>query len=78
MKKLCGGLLMGVGILIAVCSGLCSLFVGISFGANTLLSAHSVTDVVIPIGVLLVVGGIPFGIGLGLFFAGRALTRSDD
>ena len=68
MKSLLGGLLLAVGILVAGVSGLCSLAVlvmGVGGGglADTL-----------PL--LLVVGGVPFAIGLGLFFGGRSLLRS--
>ena len=65
--KLLGGILLAVGILIAGLSGLCTVvFFAMSVGqdgAGTL-----------PL--VLGVGGIPFLIGLGLFFAGRALIRN--
>ena len=66
MKQVFGSILLAVGILIAGGSGLCSLVVlggGISNSFGEVL------------GIVLIVGGIPFAIGLGLFFTGRALVR---
>ena len=69
MKTL-GGILLGVGILIAGLSGLCSLI----FFATEMTSPHSNTSELI--GMVLFIGGIPFAIGLGLFFLGRHLIKS--
>ena len=66
MKTLLGSVLMAIGILIGGASGICSiafLFSGGMGGDGVLL--------------ILLVGGIPFAIGVGLFYAGRALVRSD-
>jgi hypothetical protein len=69
MKSLLGGILLAVGILIAGASGLCSLvFLGMG------VSEPSGLVDVLPM--ILVVGGIPFAVGLGLFFLGRSLIRS--
>ncbi len=67
--KILGSIMLAVGILIAGASGLCSLVVfgsGMSQGGNGLGELF---------GIVLIVGGIPFGIGLALFFGGRALVR---
>jgi hypothetical protein len=71
MKQFFGGLLLAVGILIMTGSGLCTLVVigiGLSGGmtANDALSALPIP---------LIVGGVPFIIGVGLFFLGRNLSR---
>jgi hypothetical protein len=69
MKSLLGGILLAVGILIAGASGLCSLvFLGMG------VSEPSGLVDVLPM--IFVVGGIPFEVGLGLFFLGRSLIRS--
>ena len=68
MKSLFGGLLLAVGILVAGVSGLCSLaFFVMGLGDGGLSG-------ILPM--ILVVGGLPFAIGLGLFFGGRSLLRS--
>jgi len=68
MKSLLGGLLLAVGILLAGVSGLCSLaFLVMGIGDGGLAD-------ILPL--LLVVGGLPFVIGVGLFFGGRSLLRS--
>jgi len=68
MKSLFGGILLAVGILIAGASGLCTLvIVGLGF---------TEPDGLLTIGPMaLIFGGIPFLIGLALFFGGRALLR---
>jgi hypothetical protein len=71
MKKLFGGLLLAAGILIGGASGLCSLVfivMGLSEGAGGFGLG------ILPM--VLMIGGIPFAIGVGLFFGGRALLRS--
>jgi hypothetical protein len=65
MKRLFGGLLMAVGILIAGASGLCSLFFLIS-------NLTSISN----LGAVLLFGGPPIAAGVGLVFGGRALIRS--
>ena len=69
MKSLFGGILLGAGILIAGASGLCSLvFLGMG-----LTEPSGMVDM---LPMVLLVGGIPFLIGLGLFFQGRSKIRS--
>lgn len=68
MKKLFGGILLAIGILIAGVSGLCTLV--------SLLSSLSNG----PIGMIplsLIVGGIPMLIGGGLIYAGLYFLRQD-
>lgn len=67
MKRLLGGILLAAGILIAGASGLCSLFVLV--GAGGLSGSLSFLPLV------LLIGGIPFALGVALIFGGRALIR---
>ncbi len=64
MKRLFGGLLLGAGLLIMTCSGLCSL----------------VVVVIAPISFMfaLFIGGIPFAIGFGMFKLGQHMLRESD
>lgn len=72
MSRLFGGLLLGVGILIMTCSGLCSLaFIVIGLTGDQ----QSPAMIVVP----LFFGGLPFAVGFGLFQWGRyLLTRSEE
>lgn len=72
MKQVFGAMLMGVGILIAGASGLCTVVLGL----GEIFASGSREDV--GVGVVLVVGSIPFVIGLAAFFGGRALVRRGD
>jgi hypothetical protein len=67
--KTLGGILLGIGILIAGLSGLCSLV----FFATEITSPYTKTGDLIAM--LLGFGGIPFAIGLGLIFLGRHFTK---
>jgi len=69
MKSLFGGILLAVGILVAGVSGLCSLGM-LVMGLGERSGALDFLPMV------LLIGGIPFLIGLGLFFAGRSLLRA--
>jgi hypothetical protein len=69
MRSLFGGLLLGVGILIMTCSGICSLVV-VFMGFGEAMRDPSI--IILP----LLVGGIPFAIGFGLFWWGRWLLRT--
>jgi len=71
MKQVFGGLLMGLGILIAGLSGLCTIFAAGSFLLDP-ASGEALT--MLP--AVFIFGGVPFVIGLGFFFGGRALLRS--
>ena len=71
MKQFFGGLLLAIGILIMSGSGLCTVVVigiGLSGGMRP---SEALSVLPIP----LLVGGVPFLIGLGLFFIGRNLSR---
>ncbi len=70
MKQFFGGLLMAIGILIMTGSGLCSLVV-IGMGLSSMQIGEALSALWLP----LVIGGVPFVIGLGMFFGGRALLR---
>ena len=70
MNQLFGGLLFGLGLLIMTCSGLCSLLVVVG-GFQMVFDDPSV--VMLP----LLVGGIPFVIGFGLYKWGRWILKQD-
>ena len=72
MQKVFGGLMLGCGILVAGLSGLCTLLVA----GTSLLGASGTQEIMSVIPAALIFGGIPVGIGIGLFFGGRALIRS--
>ena len=69
--KFFGGLLMGVGILIATLSGLCSAF----FLVTSFTSSGGAFSGPGMLGPIAVIGGLPFLTGVGLFFWGRWLFR---
>lgn len=77
VRRYFGAMLMAIGGLIAVLSGLCSL----TFLAFVLWNAASgggrtvIADVVQMLTLMLAFGGIPFGVGLGVFFWGRSLRK---
>ena len=68
MKSFFGGLLLAVGILVAGVSGLCSLVV-LGMGVAEPAGLGDLP-------IVLLIGGIPFLVGLGLFFLGRSMIRS--
>ena len=70
MNRIYGGVLIAIGILLMTGSGLCSLSVILSWRGNF----TPVDLVLLP----LIFGGLPFGLGLGLFFWGRRLLRRPD
>ena len=69
MKRLFGGILVAVGILIMTGSGVCSLVVM----AGSVQGAGFAGLQLAPIVAL--VGGIPFAVGFGIFRGGRAIGR---
>ena len=71
MTRLFGGLLIAAGILVMTTSGLCSLFVVI--GGFELVFKDP-TVVLLPV----VIGGVPFVTGYGLYRWGRSLLRRGD
>jgi hypothetical protein len=70
MKTVAAGILLAVGILIAGASGLCSLYMMVS---SMLAAGETLSDLLL----VLLVGGIPFMVGVGLILGGRALIRSE-
>jgi hypothetical protein len=74
MRGVFGGLLMGIGILIAGLSGLCTV-VGVGAMLFDPGSMGNAGEMVSVLGAVLLFGGVPFLIGLGLFFAGRHLLK---
>ena len=74
MKRVLGGILLAIGILIAAGSGLCTLnFLGSEGFRGPGGSSQPLGDKLI---LAIIVGGIPFAIGLSVFFIGRSLIRS--
>jgi len=71
MRGLFGGLLLGTGLLFMTCSGLCSLAVVVMGFAEAM---RDPSIIIVP----LVVGGVPFVLGFGLFMWGRALLRQSN
>ena len=67
MKTLFGGILLAIGGLISLLTGLCSAYFLVMF-----LSSDG-GGAMLPL--VLLIGGIPFAIGLGLLFWGRWLLR---
>jgi hypothetical protein len=68
MKKLFGGILMAVGILIAGASGLCSLAILFGGGMGP--------DMMGMLPMVLMIGGIPFAVGVLIAIGGGALIKS--
>ena len=68
-----GGALIAVGALMMLLCGGCGVlfFLGFLWSGLTSSNHEDVSMVIIPI----FVGGLPAGIGLGLFIVGRALRR---
>jgi hypothetical protein len=72
IRRLFGGILLATGLLIMTGSGLCSLAViGVGLWQG---GARALGMIQFP----LIFGGLPFGIGFGLFYAGRVLLRRED
>ena len=80
--RFAGAALIAFGILLATLSGLCSLAVGGSMIAGAISQSGragqagemlmSGLQLLLLVGVF---GGVPFGIGVGLIFAGQRLRR---
>lgn len=71
MTRLFGGLLLAIGILVMTSTGLCSLYVTV---VGFTAALRDPTLFLFP----LVVGGVPFAIGLGFYRWGRSLLRRAD
>jgi hypothetical protein len=67
MKQVFGGILLAIGLIIALVSGLCCLAV---FGDSPHLNSEDVT-------LVLVIGGIPFVVGVGMAIGGWFLLRRE-
>ncbi len=75
MKTFFGGILLAIGILIAGASGLCTITFVVS-AIGSAVNSHQEFGGAGMIPLIAIVGGIPFLVGVGLIFAGRALIRS--
>ena len=69
MQKVFGGLFIAAGILIAGLSGLCTYFVVADSGSPETFSAES-------LGIVALVGGIPFITGMTFVWLGRYLIKN--
>lgn len=78
MKRLMGGILLGAGLLIAGTSGLCSAYFLISLTISAIMSNAPGGESLAFLGLVLLFGGIPFGIGFGLVQWGRSLLRESE
>lgn len=73
-----GGLLMAIGGVIALLSGLCSAVFVIGMLVE-LFSGRGSLGELLSIGLMvLIVGGVPFAIGFGLFVVGRNARRGSE
>ncbi|GGC27370.1 hypothetical protein GCM10011371_13650 [Novosphingobium marinum] len=73
MKKLLGGILLAIGILVALVSGLCTGLV-----LSTILWPVTTGEADMSgIPTVLAIGGIPFALGVAMIVGGLALVRSD-
>jgi hypothetical protein len=78
MKGVIGGILLAVGILIMGASGLCTIAViGSSFMSPNEWTGGGVDGFFGSLMIVLMFGGIPFLVGLGIFFLGRSLVRAE-
>lgn len=66
-----GWLLMGIGGLIAVTAGACSVV----FMVSMLSSGDGLDGLVSTLGFMLIFGGIPVSVGTALVIAGRAISK---
>lgn len=75
-----GGTLVAIGGFIAFCAGLCSLAVTLVGGAGLvgqIFNGHfRISSIFGGIGVVGVVGGIPFLIGWGMYKLGKKLLKN--
>ena len=69
MTTLFGGLLMAIGLLIALLSGLCSAVFLAKLASGSGFNGAGLV-------IVGVVGGIPFLGGVGMFFGGLTLVRN--
>lgn len=71
MKSVFGGILLAIGLLVMGLSGLCSgVFIVMMFSEGS-FDSETLSMLLMP----LIIGGVPFVIGLGLFVLGRVLLR---
>lgn len=70
MIRLMGAILQAVGLLVAGASGLCSAWFLVAMGSSG--ETGAVPDILLLVALF---GGIPFALGLGLFFLGKRLQR---
>jgi hypothetical protein len=71
VRRFFGGALMAVGFLVMVLCGLCSACVFVVGLSDNALGGGDTLAMV------LLMGGVPFAIGLGIFFTGKAV-RGDE
>jgi len=71
-----GGAIMGVGALIAALCGSCTVLFGIGVVSDAMAGRGQSPELRIDLPTVLLIGGIPTLIGLGLFLGGRAMYRA--
>ena len=72
MKQLFGGILLAVGILIAGASGVCSLYM---ISTSDVFRSGSAGELLSMLPLILLFGGPPFALGVGMVFGGRSMIR---
>lgn len=75
MRNLLAGILMALGLLICGTSGLCTLWF-LTISAIEAGSAGSLSQIGMALVMAAVVGGIPFAIGLFMYFLGKSANRA--
>jgi hypothetical protein len=76
MRGFFSGLFMAVGGMIAVLSGLCNVFYIFMMLMDAFTTKHSWHDILGGLTLLATVGGIPFAVGLTLFWIGKQMRKS--
>jgi hypothetical protein len=77
MTRFIGAGLMALGGLVALLSGLCSLGVLATpfFDNYSARGEAAMRELMSIVAMVAIFGGVPFAVGLGLFFLGRAVRR---
>jgi len=66
MEQVLGGILLAIGLLIALASGLC---MGVVFSDSHTISSDDVT-------LVLIIGGVPFAVGVAMAIGGFFLLQA--
>lgn len=74
MKGFFGGLFMVIGGIIATLSGLCNVFYFFMMLVDAFSAHHGWNDIQAGLGLMMIVGGIPFAVGLFLYWVGKLIS----